>query len=793
MKHILRLTNTLPFLLLSVLCTSGSAQDLVFKGTDFESWNHPRGLVNVLPQGIEVKRFDKTFNAVANANEFSSSVIGDFGLRFIRAPSNQQQANRVADQDPNTYWQPSVDDPVQQWWLELDLGRSVVASKLRVIFPDTEGARPFNFFSVYVSPGIPVFGGKSKRIVYTRLGRPINNNTSRVVEFDLETKGIAPAIGENLVMGETLNFDVVRFIRFEAAGISPDAALAEIEVDGVGFNLSSMVKTATRDEEGKPNWGGRTWTSKSRDCDGCGKGSGTDALIDEDIGFRAWNIEASDQGDWRNSGVWSVIDFGNVYRVDRMIWIPIVSGNGPFLYGFPRDKQGSWSNFDFLVSDGTPSNSADPVVEGLFDYELLSSVENKGRYLFDFQFAPRPLRLILWRVTRPGQFQRAVQLFVFHSEGYPAQVELESEDITLGGARSIRAIEWDADLPVGTHIEVETQTGNGFTTVKRYFLTNGKEVTKAAYEAAKTRNRADIVEELTRDDTWSSWSLPHRFSGQEFQSPSPRKWLRVRVRLGSDNPEVMPTLRSLRFVANSPVISAGLTGKIYPREAAIDSLQEFRYTIIPEAFSSTDAGFDQVIIALPPGIEDADFVAATVRGNAVDATALLRGDSLFVQLPPPAVKRDSVEITFRTRLSASPTTFNTFVVNSAQEENTQGIVPAEFGANLVFVPAAVDGGSLVRKVSHTALITPNLDGINDRYELNFTVVKTDREPQVHIFTLSGQHVITLKNQSLEGRARYVWDGKSAGTTVPPGIYIVRIEVDTDARNERVHQLVHVAY
>ena len=120
---------------------------------------------------------------------------------------------------------------------------------------------------------------------------------------------------------------------------------------------------------------------------------------------------------------------------------------------------------------------------------------NSGRYLFDFQFEPRALRLLLWRVTRPQQFHRASQLFVFHSEGYPVQVELESEDISLGGARSMRFVEWDADLPPGTRIEVETQTGNGFQTLQRYFLVNGKEVTKQAYESAKSRNRGDIVEE----------------------------------------------------------------------------------------------------------------------------------------------------------------------------------------------------------------------------------------------------------------------------------------------------------
>ncbi len=792
MKTILRL-----FILLSLLGVGGTghAQDIDFAGSDFDTWSYPRGLVNIQPDGIVVKRFEKEFNAVANAGEFSASVIGEYGQRFARTPSNANSGHLVGDQDTGTWWQPSADDEVEKWWIEIDLGRAVVAEKLRVIFPDQDGARPFSFFSVYVSPGIPVFGGASQRIVYNRLGRPINNNTRSTVEFDLKTTGLFPATGDFLATDEEVSFDVVRFVRFEAAGKTPDAALAEIEVDGVGFNLSTRVQTEARIEDNLPHWGGRTWTSKDRDCDGCGKGSGSEALIDQDLGFRGWNIEASDKGNWRDSGVWSVIDFGNVFRVDRIVWMPIVSGQGPFLYGYQRDKQGLWGSFEFLASDGTPSNRSDPVVEGPFLYEQLSAVDNsKRRYLFDFQFAPRALRLLMWRVIRPDQFHRAVQLFVFHSEGYPAQIELESDDIFLGGARSIRFVEWDADLPTGTRVEIETQTGNGFDTLQRYFLANGKEVTKDAYDAAKSRNRGDIVEERVRDDTWSSWSRPQRFSGQEFLSPSPRQWLRARVRLISDDPTAFPKLRSIKFVANSPVITAGLIGRIAPREAAIDSLQTFRYTIKPLAFGRSDAGFDRVLIDLPPGSVDAEFVGASVGGNDVDASAALRSDSLIVQLPPPVVRGDSVQITFRARVSESPTEFNTAVANSDQQENFQGVVPAEYGAIQVFVPDAVAGVSLVRKVDDSQWITPNGDGVNDRYELNFTVVKTGVEPQVRVFTLGGELVAELTDMSAGGnRSHYEWDGARAGKTVPPGIYIVRIEVDADARDEQLHRLVRVAY
>jgi hypothetical protein len=369
------------------------AQDIVFQGIDFAEWQHPQGLVNVSSSGVEVKRFGTGFNAVANAGEFTSSVIGNYGVRSERTPSNPADAHRVTDQDSNTWWQPDAADSVQHWWLEIDLGRAVVASKLRVIFPDTTGAKPFTFFSVYTSPGIPVFGGSVRRVVFNRLGRPVNNNTKRMVEFDLVTRDLSPAKGENMINSDTLDFDIIRFVRFEAIGRTPDAALAEIEVDGVGFNLSSRVATESREENGEPHWGGRTWTSKDRDCPGCGKGSGADALIDQDLGFRWWAIEAAYKGNWRDTGIWSVVDFGSIFRVNRMVWLPIVAQASPITYGFERDRQCGWAFFDFLTSDGTPSSNTEPTVEGPFEYELLSQVDNSSsgtgaRHLFDFQFRP---------------------------------------------------------------------------------------------------------------------------------------------------------------------------------------------------------------------------------------------------------------------------------------------------------------------------------------------------------------------------------------------------------------------
>jgi hypothetical protein len=171
---------------------------------------------------------------------------------------------------------------------------------------------------------------------------------------------------------------------------------------------------------------------------------------------------------------------------------------------------------------------------------------------------------------------------------------------------------------------VETQTGNGFETLTRYYLTNGVEVTNEI-----------------RDATWSFWSLPQRFSGQEFLSPTPRRWLRAKVRLISDDPHVFPSLRRLTFTATDPVIASGVTGVVSPREARLDSLQGFVYTLTPGPFAPDDIGFDRVAIKLPRETAEVFLDYVRIGAQQVNASMELRDGFLVVRLPGSGRTRSS--------------------------------------------------------------------------------------------------------------------------------------------------------
>ncbi|MFA6110959.1 MAG: hypothetical protein WDA75_19535 [Candidatus Latescibacterota bacterium] len=394
--------------------------------------------MSITSDGVHVQPFAERYNAVASAQEFPPDSIGHHGGTLVRAGSDAAEARLVADQRLDTWWRPDPNDPVETWWIELDLGRAVVADRVRLIFPDAAGTRPFTYFAVYVSPGFPT--NYQGNLSFTRINQPGELNTQHVVELALSTHDPGQAEGEWVAHGDTLGYQLVRFVRVEALARPAGAALAEIEVETAGYNVAGMLATRQRLEAGLGSWSGGT-----RAATRCGS---TDAVINPSLADGWWNCGFSGT-DWRSRSAWLVVDLGSVFRINRLLWIPLGYGN-LFQYRY-QGTQGCqiYDGAEFLTSTGTPDPSADAEVEGPFRYDLLSSLRSiwPVRTYFDLRFAPRSMRYLLWRMREGGC--AILQLWAFQAPGYPAQVDLESSDIEVGQGTSLGTVEWDADLHGG--------------------------------------------------------------------------------------------------------------------------------------------------------------------------------------------------------------------------------------------------------------------------------------------------------------------------------------------------------
>ena len=82
-----------------------------------------------------------------------NELVFDYWVRpgISRVGSNPQLAANILDGDPTTYWEPDPRDPIEQWWIEVDLGRVVPVERLKLQFVDESRGDPFLRFIMLLS------------------------------------------------------------------------------------------------------------------------------------------------------------------------------------------------------------------------------------------------------------------------------------------------------------------------------------------------------------------------------------------------------------------------------------------------------------------------------------------------------------------------------------------------------------------------------------------------------------------------------------------------------------------
>ena len=151
---------------------------------DWAEWEIAAGTLQFDPEGVRPHRIREQINAVLDAPNFVSGEGVQGGIRA--AGTNLAEAANVIDGQEDTFWEPDLDAPLRDWWVEVDLGRLVWARKIVVKFAPEGMGDPFLQFKVLTSNGLPAFS-QSKAIRFTQAGRSEGlNKTQRVFEFDLK-------------------------------------------------------------------------------------------------------------------------------------------------------------------------------------------------------------------------------------------------------------------------------------------------------------------------------------------------------------------------------------------------------------------------------------------------------------------------------------------------------------------------------------------------------------------------------------------------------------------------------
>ena len=279
---------------------------------------------------------------------------------------------------------------------------------------------------------------------------------------------------------------------------------------------------------------------------------------------------------------------------------------------------------------------------------------------------------------------RRIQVY---GDGYPLAVRLRSPLIDLGNGKNLNSVEWQAQTPLGTHIEIRSRTGNDIVEQYTFHDKNGKEVTQRRYDKLIPSFKGKIDTTRIPGADWSPWSNIYSASGAAFQSPSPRRFMELDVRLVSDSPTQAPRFDWLAVNFSDPLASE-VIGEVFPLQVEPGQETLFSYFLRP---STTQDGFDRIAIEATTVPR---FDAAFVDGESVEVTIEVLDQGFRATFPRRIRSRQLVELRFTAPVYLQATRFDAFLEDSQKAQVRQLVDPGdaapqvESSSNVVRLPIA---------------------------------------------------------------------------------------------------------
>jgi hypothetical protein len=147
---------------------------------DQETFTQPLPDFKLKRKQTAILNVDSTEKIDVTGNVITKKVKGElvplYGhfLRpgISRVGSNLADADHILDGDPTTYWEPDPDDPLDEWWIEIDLARVVAVDELVLRFVGEDLGDPFWRFRVLAAPDQEPTYEEGAEIAYSLAGGP---------------------------------------------------------------------------------------------------------------------------------------------------------------------------------------------------------------------------------------------------------------------------------------------------------------------------------------------------------------------------------------------------------------------------------------------------------------------------------------------------------------------------------------------------------------------------------------------------------------------------------------------
>jgi hypothetical protein len=517
----------------------------------------------------------------------------------------------------------------------------------------------------------------------------------------------------------------------------------------------------------------------------------------------------------------------------------------------PTDPDAFVKAFQVLVNDGENYNDINRP-----EYQLLRRVEVNREMVVDIDFAPlqgRFLQLVVLSKTafNLAEFEIFGEGFVpvasYESELHSFGGAVNFGDVRLHATRLQRLSEavdgedpavvlqmrtgadetplayFRRDRESGSQEEVSLTEYESRLPRRALFRQDGvtgellEEVARAAYlelPAAEQGPVLDFVQGDVRGDVanWSPWSPPLTVDSTGFVSvpvglPSPREFLQFRLSFSGDADNTI-RIDSLQIefspgLVNSAIGEVALASDPSPQDGVLEVQggidTTFTYDIRTE-FSSGESGYRGLRFEAFP---------APVFGDLLRGDAQLPVDDVVVEptasgfdvffAPVTQASNEPLRVLFNMRLLEHNTPINAWLLGEADVPPH----PIRAGDASDAVSTGVINAFTIRARAAVeleltpAVITPNGDGRNDLASIQLVLAQFagDLDIDLEIYDLAGHRVRRLLSaRQSAGAYDHIWDGRNDdGSLVPPGIYVVRIAVVSDAQTFDSSRTLGVAY
>ncbi|MYC74100.1 MAG: hypothetical protein F4X17_25645 [Gemmatimonadetes bacterium] len=754
---------------------SASADEIRFASRrDWQAWPLP-GTVELTPQGgLKPIAARRNINAALNA--------ADFGGGIRQAGSNLGDAPLVMDGDLATGWHPHLDDPPGSWTIEVDLGRGVSAHRVKLIF-DPQGPAPA-LFDLLLSTGEHAVDEVDNPIAGTVIYRQrerFKENTRHEITYELDQSFHTP----------------IQYVRLDLLALEPNTRLLEVEVEALGDNLAlgtlerggnlEVVLDAFVTQDLIPLGNARV-------------------LIDGDLSTR-WFVRRTIQAE-RDVFSHIILDLGATYFVDRLKIVGgvvarpgggITAGSGRVIDFFITRRSFGFNFYEVLGSDGAVAPDGTLIWQKYYSGTANDYVKQvTGAATHEFGLVPTRFIRVLWKswdASNRWAFRGFAEELQVFGEGFPQNLEFRSHIMDFQSPKSLNDLSWEADIPPDTRLEIRSRSGNEVENLLTYYDKNGKEVTERRYNKLIPSFKGPIDTSRVIGGDWSAWSKLYAFSGQEFQSPSPRRYAQLQMRMVTEDPSVALQLDALSIAFSDP-LSQQAVSEIFPTQVLPGEETEFRFFLRPR--ETRASGFDRLVVETPTS---ARFIRALVNDAPLEVEDQPVEAGFAVTFPQPLRDNDLVELRFAAQVFQQSTPFVLFIQDARTEDaSRQRVDPGDAtdqvasSTNVVGLPVARD--LLLNVVFDTEVLTPNGDGINDVLAVRADVINIlePRPWHLRLYDLTGYALVERSQAVTAGAQDFTWDGRDrAGQLVPPGLYLLELHLDGDAHQQRVRRVISVVY